>query len=76
MKGADVASIKAINASVSDWRGNRSKPVACPQCQTGRLEIEDRSTPPHAEWYLLGCSSCGFTATIQFPRGTPYITID
>ncbi|MEL6298265.1 MAG: hypothetical protein AAFQ45_06820 [Pseudomonadota bacterium] len=64
--------MRAINAArqgaVDDQR--------CPDCNAQGLLVEDRSARPHAEWYQLTCSACGFDEAIQIPLGTTPITLD
>ena len=52
---------------IAEWRLNRADPIACPACEAKGLEIVDRSTRPHAEWYALSCPSCGLEHTIHIP---------
>ncbi|CAN1722544.1 conserved protein of unknown function [Hyphomicrobium sp. 1Nfss2.1] len=54
-------------ARVADWRLSPLEPVACPVCEEDGLVIEDRSTRPYAEWYVLSCPSCGLGHTIHIP---------
>ena len=42
-------------------------PVACPVCEAKGLEIVDRSTRPHAEWYALAAPLAAWTHTIHIP---------
>ncbi len=46
------------------WQHHKDKPVSCPVCAKGTLTIIDRSARPHREWYVIGCSSCGFDKTV------------
>jgi hypothetical protein len=52
---------------IAAWRLAPDQPVACPVCEAKGLEIIDRSTRPHAEWYALSCRSCGLEHTIHIP---------
>jgi hypothetical protein len=55
---------------IGEWRLNRAAPVACPVCEAKGLEIIDRSTRPHAEWYVVACPSCGLGHTIHIPMAS------
>ncbi len=66
----------AVNALVGEWRRDKRRLADCPRCQQSTLEIADRSTPPHAEWYIVTCKGCGLETAVQYPRGSPYVTID
>jgi hypothetical protein len=46
------------------WRLNEIKPVPCPCCTGGELEIFDRSARPYREWYAVSCRSCGMEKTV------------
>ncbi|MEO0672099.1 MAG: hypothetical protein AAFU50_04365 [Pseudomonadota bacterium] len=59
---------------ISAWRAGKTG-LACPRCQRTGVEIEDRSARPHAEWYAVLCSGCGFEATVQIPLGTRPISL-
>jgi len=54
-------------ARIAAWRLAPADPVACPVCEVQGLEVDDRSTRPYAEWYVLSCPSCGLAHTIHIP---------
>ena len=58
------------------WRADPAKPVACPACGKFGLEIIDRSARPYAEWYVLTCSSCGLSETLNIPLGPAVPSLD
>ena len=62
-----VDKLKLALQRIAAWRLAAGEPVACPLCEASGLEIVDRSTRPHAEWYALSCHSCGLDHTIQIP---------
>jgi transcription elongation factor Elf1 len=63
-------------ATVAQWRHARSNTVACPVCGADGLDIDDRSTRPHAEWYALTCKACGLNESIHIPLGMPRQDLD
>ena len=52
---------------IAAWRLAPDQPVACPVCEAVGLEVVDRSTRPHAEWYALSCPTCGLKHTVHIP---------
>jgi hypothetical protein len=61
----------AALTSISAWRLDSEKPVACPVCSAVGLTIIDQSSRPYAEWYALSCQQCGLDATVHIPLGPP-----
>jgi hypothetical protein len=61
----------AALASITAWRIDPEKPVACPVCSALGLHVIDQSARPYAEWYALSCTSCGLEATVHIPLGPP-----
>ena len=59
--------LKLALQRIAAWRLAAAEPVVCPVCEASGLEIVDRSTRPHAEWYALSCASCGLDHTIHIP---------
>ena len=57
--------------SITEWRLDPSKTVACPVCATPGVQIIDQSARPYAEWYALACSSCGLDANVHIPLAPP-----
>jgi hypothetical protein len=57
--------------SITEWRLDAEKPVACPVCTVRGLRIIDQSARPYAEWYALSCSSCGLDANVHIPLAPP-----
>jgi hypothetical protein len=49
------------------WQDKPEQPVSCPLCEAPGLKIEDRSTRPYSEWYILSCPSCGLDDKIHVP---------
>jgi hypothetical protein len=62
--------------SVTAWRADPPRPVACPVCGVEGLTIVDRSTRPHAEWYALSCDACGLNETLHIALGAAPPTLD
>ena len=54
---------------IAAWRADPDNPLACPRCGKDGVTMIDRSARPHAEWYVLNCTSCGLDATINIPLG-------
>jgi hypothetical protein len=67
---ADV-SVGDLIALIRAWRIDETKPVPCPCCDRGHLEISDRSARPYREWYAVSCSTCGFEKTASVPLAAP-----
>ena len=65
--GVSVVPAVRLMGLVRAWRGDESKPVQCPVCGQGGVEITDRSARPHREWYALSCGGCGFAQTVSVP---------
>jgi hypothetical protein len=61
---------------IAAWRCDPTQPVACPACNLEGLVIIDRSVRPYAEWYALGCASCGLDETLHVPLGPPMPALD
>ncbi|MCZ7595874.1 MAG: hypothetical protein M5U16_13975 [Hyphomicrobium sp.] len=59
--------VRLALARIAAWRLAPGEPVACPVCEAPGLDIKDRSTRPHAEWYALTCPSCGLEHTLHIP---------
>ena len=69
--GLTANSIAEMIPLIAAWRRDQTKPVACPVCSVGRLDIADRSARPYREWYALSCPACGFEQTISIPLAAP-----
>ena len=69
--GLPADKIGAALASVTSWRLDGDRPVACPICGDLGLAITDQSARPYAEWYALSCALCGLEGTVQIPLGPP-----
>jgi len=52
------------------WQDKPSEPVSCPMCDAPGLKVEDRSTRPYAEWFIVECPTCGLEDTIQVPSAS------
>ena len=67
---------RAMSARIAQWRAGPDTPVACPACGKSGLHIIDRSARPHAEWYALSCSTCGFAETLHMSLGASIQPLD
>jgi predicted RNA-binding Zn-ribbon protein involved in translation (DUF1610 family) len=72
----DADQLREAMRSIAAWRANLGVPVACPACGKAGLMIIDRSARPYAEWYALGCRSCGLDETLHIPLGPPVPSLD
>ncbi len=54
---------------IATWRADPETRLSCPRCGKDGLTVIDRSARPHAEWYVLSCTSCGLDAAINIPLG-------
>ena len=72
----DADQLRQAFRRIAGWRADPGAPVACPACGQVGLEIIDRSARPHAEWYVLTCSSCGLSETLNVPLGAAVPSLD
>jgi len=72
----DADQLRQAARRIAGWRADPEKPVACPACGKFGLEIIDRSARPYAEWYVLTCSSCGLSETLNIPLGPAVPSLD
>jgi predicted RNA-binding Zn-ribbon protein involved in translation (DUF1610 family) len=57
--------------AIAAWRAEPASPVPCPACGREGLAVSDQSARPYAEWYVLSCSACGLSETLQIPLSPP-----
>lgn len=74
--GATAISVAEMVPIIRIWRLDESKPVACPVCAVGHLDICDRSARPYREWYAISCPACGFEKTVSVPLAAPIPGVD
>jgi transcription elongation factor Elf1 len=72
----DAEQLRKAARRIAAWRADPRAPVACPVCGKPGLAIIDRSARPHAEWYVLTCSSCGLSETLNVPLGPAVPSLD
>jgi predicted RNA-binding Zn-ribbon protein involved in translation (DUF1610 family) len=72
----DADQLRQAARRIAGWRADPGESVACPACGKVGLEIIDRSARPYAEWYVLTCSSCGLSETLNVPLGPAVPSLD
>jgi transcription elongation factor Elf1 len=72
----DAEQLRKAARRIAAWRADPKAPVVCPVCGKPGLAIIDRSARPHAEWYVLTCSSCGLSETLNVPLGPAVPSLD
>ena len=50
--------------------GGKKEPMQCAICGAPGVHVEDRSTRPYSEWYVVKCASCGLDDTIHIPSAS------
>lgn len=73
---ARSTSVAELLPLIRAWRLDETKPVPCPCCQTGDLDIADRSARPYREWYAVSCPACGMEKTVSVPLAAPIPGVD
>ena len=71
-----IAQQRTALARIAAWRLEPGDAVACPGCERKVLAIEDRSSRPYAEWYVLSCPGCGLAETLHVALGAPNLGAD
>ena len=68
---AHTVSVSQLIPLIRAWRLDEARPVSCPCCTTGQLDIFDRSARPYREWYAVACRNCGMEKTVALSLAAP-----